>query len=89
MFKKNESTLDRIIRLILAIVFFVLAMYWADGVMATVLYVLAAVMLVTSALGFCGLYAVLGFGTCKVGENKEAGAQATNEELKSEQKEDN
>ena len=62
---KNESSLDRIVRVVLAIVFFVLGAYVFSGVLATIAYVLSLVMLFTAATGFCLLYKVFGINTDK------------------------
>lgn len=59
---KNESNLDRIIRLILAIIFFVLGVYVFTGVLSIILGV---VMLITAATGFCLLYKLFGINTDK------------------------
>lgn len=60
----NESTPDRIIRVVLGVVFAALALTGvAAGGLAAVAWVLAALMLVTGVAGFCPLYAVLRFST--------------------------
>lgn len=60
---RNESTPDRIIRLILGVVFFQLAFFWLGGIGQVIFYVLGAVMLLTALVGFCPLYKILGFST--------------------------
>lgn len=68
--KKNMGTADRIIRIILAIVFG--ALYFAGvvtGVIGTVLLVLGVVFLLTSFVSFCPLYAPFGITTCAVKES--------------------
>lgn len=65
MFKKNEGTLDRLIRFLLAEVFIILAWFWFGGVIGIILYILSLAMLITSAIGFCGLYKIFGFSTNK------------------------
>ncbi len=62
---KNESGLDRIIRVVLAVVFFVLGAYVFTGVLSVVAYVLAVVMLFTAITGFCLLYKIFGINTDK------------------------
>jgi hypothetical protein len=64
---KNESSMDRGIRLVIAVAaaiaaFVVGATTWA-GVL---LFVVAAIMVVTAAVGFCPLYRVFGLSTCPV-----------------------
>lgn len=68
--KLNESNLDRIIRLVLAVVFFVLAFAVLGGVWAIVAGVLGVVMLATAAVGFCPLYALFGINTCPLDQRK-------------------
>jgi len=64
--KKNMGGADRIIRVILAIVF--AALYFTGTVAGTwglVLVVLGGVFLPTSAVSFCPLYLPFGINTCK------------------------
>ncbi len=64
--KKNMGTTDKIIRLVLAIVFGVL--YYTDTVTGTwglVLAIIAIVFLLTSLVSFCPLYPLLGINTIK------------------------
>lgn len=68
--KPNEGTTDRIIRLVLAVVLFLLAFTVAGGVWVYVAAGLGAVMLLTAAVGFCPLYAVLGLNTCPAPQRK-------------------
>ena len=53
--KHNTGNADRIVRVILAIVFAVAGIA-LGGAVGIVCFVLAAVMLVTAAVGFCPLY---------------------------------
>jgi hypothetical protein len=67
----NESTLDRAIRLVVAVAAAVLAFVTGAGsALGIVLLVVAAIMLVTAAVGFCPLYRVFGISTCKVPSNR-------------------
>jgi hypothetical protein len=62
----NTSGLDRIIRLVIAVVAVVIAfVVGASSVLGIILFVVAAVMLVTAAVGFCPLYRVFGLSTKK------------------------
>lgn len=57
---------DKIIRIILALVFAYL--YFSGivvGTAGTVLLVLALIFVLTSAVGFCPLYRLIGISTCK------------------------
>ena len=65
--KANMGSVDRIGRVLLAVVFAVL--YFTGtitGTIGIVLLVLGAVFLLTSAVGFCPLYAPFGISTCSV-----------------------
>ncbi len=63
--KKNMGNVDRIIRLVLAGVFAYL--YFSGtvtGTLGIVLVVLGAVFVLTSLVGFCPLYTLVGMNTC-------------------------
>jgi len=63
--KKNMGSPDRIIRILAAIVFAVL--YFTGTVTGTwgiVLLVLGVVFVLTSFVGFCPLYVLVGMNTC-------------------------
>jgi len=65
-FNKNMGTLDRTIRVAIAVVIAVL--YFSgnlSGLTATILGILAVIFVVTSFVGFCPLYTVIGLSTCK------------------------
>jgi hypothetical protein len=65
--KPNMGTIDRIVRVLIAVV--VAVLYFTkviDGVLAIVLGVVAGILLLTSVVGFCGLYTLLGINTCSV-----------------------
>jgi len=64
--KKNMGTIDKIIRTALAVV--VAILYFTgvvEGTLGIVLLVLAAVFVLTSLIGFCPLYPVVGLNTEK------------------------
>ncbi len=64
--KKNEGKLDRIIRVLLALL--VVVLYFTNVISGTagiVLLVLAGILLVTAISGFCGIYSLFGISTCK------------------------
>jgi hypothetical protein len=64
---KNESNTDRIARVVVAAVAVVLALVVGPGsVGGIILFVVAAIMLGTAAVGFCPLYKVFGVSTCKL-----------------------
>lgn len=63
---KNMGTIDRSVRVILAIVVAVLYLTGhISGIAAIVLGIVAVIFLVTSLIGFCPLYTVLGISTLK------------------------
>ena len=68
--KKNMGNTDKIVRLIVAVIIFIL--YWQgiiSGTLGIVLMVFAAIFLITSFVSFCPLYPLLGINTR--GKNKE------------------
>jgi len=68
--KKNMSSYDKLIRLIVAIALIVL--YYRgilSGTLGIVALLVALVLTITSLLSFCPLYTLLGINTCKK-ENK-------------------
>jgi hypothetical protein len=64
--KKNMGTIDRVIRILVAVVFAVL--YFTGvvtGTLGIVLLILGAVFVLTSIVSFCPLYFPFGFSTRK------------------------
>ncbi|MCB0880384.1 MAG: DUF2892 domain-containing protein [Thermoleophilia bacterium] len=62
----NEHRIDRIVRMaILAPLFLLIGGLFLEGAAAAVFFVLAALMLVTGAIGFCPLYRVFGLNMCE------------------------
>lgn len=63
--KLNMSILDRLIRLISALVIgFLYVTGIISGALGAVLFGIAVVFLLTSLLGVCPLYSLFGFSTC-------------------------
>jgi len=60
--KLNESNADRVIRVVVGLVLGYFA-FTTAGALSVVLWILAAVLVVTGAIGFCPLYRLLGFST--------------------------
>jgi uncharacterized membrane protein YtjA (UPF0391 family) len=63
--KKNMGKIDISIRVVVAVV--VAILYFSGGISGTfamIAAILAAVFLLTSLVGFCPLYSVLGITTC-------------------------
>ncbi|KAF0198308.1 MAG: hypothetical protein FD166_1659 [Bacteroidetes bacterium] len=64
--KKNIGSTDKLIRLVIALVIAVL--YFTNlisGTLAIILGVVALAMVATSLMGYCGLYSIIGFSSCK------------------------
>ena len=64
---RNESTADRVIRVVIAIIAIVLIATTVPlkSVLGVILAIVAVLMLVTAASGFCPLYKIIGTGTAK------------------------
>jgi len=64
--EKNMGTIDRIIRILLAIVVIILYLNGTiTGGVAVVLGVVALIFIVTSLIGYCPLYTVLKISTVR------------------------
>lgn len=69
--KKNMGNLDRIGRVIAAIVIITLyAMEIITGTLGITLIVLSVIFVLTSIVSFCPLYLPFGMNTCEVEEQK-------------------
>lgn len=73
--KRNEGTLDRIIRVILGVILLAVGIWgcvWGcvTGALMWVLIVVGAIALVTGIIGWCCVYALCGWSTCKVAPEK-------------------
>jgi membrane-bound ClpP family serine protease len=62
-FSVNESNVDRILRVVAALILFGLAFFVFEGWVVWVLGIVGIVLLLTGAVGFCPMYTLLGFGT--------------------------
>lgn len=73
---RNMGTLDRLARaLVVAPVAIVIGVLVGPAsVVSIVLYAVAAIMLGTSLVGSCPLYAPLGVSTCRIDERRGANA---------------
>lgn len=70
--KKNMGSADRVIRILLAIVF--AALYFngmVSGMLGYGLLVLAGIFVLTSLVSSCPIYSVLGVSTCPVPDQKQ------------------
>jgi hypothetical protein len=63
--KQNVGSIDKVVRILSAVIFVgLVATGIVQGVLASVLGILAATFLITSFMSFCPLYFPFGFGTC-------------------------
>ena len=65
MLTKNVGNTDRVIRIVAGLALF-FAAYTTGGTAAIVLTIAGVLALATGLVGWCGLYALLGFNTCKI-----------------------
>jgi len=64
--KKNMGTLDRAVRILIAIILVILILTGKiSGTLAWVLGIISVVFLLTSIIGWCLLYVTLGISTIK------------------------
>ncbi len=64
--KKNMSGVDKVVRILAAVV--VLVLYFTSvisGTLAIILLILAGILVLTSVIGFCPLYRLIGLSTRK------------------------
>ncbi|MEI8361347.1 MAG: DUF2892 domain-containing protein [bacterium] len=66
---QNENLLDRLVRLLIAELLLVGGYYWLGGGWQALVIFLGFVMLFTAAMGFCGLYKLIGLDTKKMYPN--------------------
>jgi hypothetical protein len=74
--KKNVGSIDKVIRIILAVLIVILAItHVITGTLAVVMLILAGIFVITTLISFCPIWWALGFGTAKKElEKKQAGA---------------
>ena len=66
--QKNEGTVDRIIRAIIALALISAGYFYLTGVWAIVAYIVGAIMFITVLTGYCALYQIIGISTIKKGK---------------------
>ncbi|GGD55756.1 YgaP family membrane protein [Muriicola marianensis] len=65
--KKNMGALDKVIRVVIALVAAALVYYdVVEGMYSYILLTITAIFLLTSLVGFCPLYGLFGLNTCPV-----------------------
>ncbi len=67
MLKKlqNENSTDRILRFLIGIILAVVSYSYFTGTIQIVLYLLAAILIITALTGFCLIYKLLGINRLK------------------------
>ncbi|MBN2238616.1 MAG: DUF2892 domain-containing protein [Dehalococcoidales bacterium] len=63
--KRNMGYVDRVIRAIIGFAALLIALFATGGAADIVLYIVAAIMLITALVGICPLYYPLGISTIK------------------------
>ena len=64
--KRNMGTIDRVLRiLVAAVVAFLYFSGYINGLVATILGVVAAIFVLTGFVGTCPLYSLVGISTCR------------------------
>ena len=72
--KKNMGLIDRVLRTVLAVVVGLLYLGGqVTGTAALILGIFAVIFLVTSSIGYCPVYSLLGVSTLKGGEHHDEG----------------
>ena len=70
--KTNVGKVDKAIRAIIGVV--LIALYIAgvtQNALGIVLLILGIILILTSITGFCGIYSLFGWNTCKISEEEE------------------
>jgi len=62
--KCNVGGVDRIIRIVLGIIFIILG-FSTTGTLALIFDIIGVILLLTAIIGFCILYVPFGINTCK------------------------
>jgi len=63
--EKNMGTIDRSIRIVVALALILAGFYWLGTPWNIIAYIVAAIFIVTSAIGVCPLYISFGLRTRK------------------------
>lgn len=69
--RTNVGNADRVIRLVIPVIVILLSFFRVvTGTFALILLIVAAILALTSIIGICPLYNVLGINTCKKPRSK-------------------
>lgn len=65
--KQNVGTIDKVLRIAIgAIMAYLYFSETVTGTLGIIALVIGIAAFITSAIGFCGLYSIIGVNTCKV-----------------------
>ncbi|MDH4330389.1 MAG: DUF2892 domain-containing protein [Candidatus Moranbacteria bacterium] len=67
---RNESTSDRITRVVFGVALFFIAYNGLSGATSTIAHILAIILVATGLTGFCALYKLFGINTHKSPESE-------------------
>ena len=62
--EKNEGTSDRVVRIVIIVVLFTVAIFFSEGAARIFCVLLGTVMTITTIMGWCPLYLLFGVNTC-------------------------
>jgi len=68
---KNLGTVDRLLRVILAELLILVALFWVGTEWQIPLYLIAVLLLFQAATSTCGLYSLLGWNSCELVKRKD------------------
>jgi len=70
--KKNVGATDKTIRLSIAAIIGILIILGVFPLILAIIFgIIGTAMLITSFVGFCGIYALIGFDSCEMEEEKD------------------
>jgi len=84
-FEVNEGPADRIIRGVVAVLLFFLAMYLYN-IWSIIPAVIGVAILMTAVFGYCGLYTLLGFNTLTAEQREQREKQEKKKQQRDEKK---
>ena len=71
MFKVNEGSMDRIVRVIAGVALIVIGFTGiVPGTLGIVIGIVGLIPLATGLIGWCPLYSLFGFSTCPIEQKK-------------------
>jgi len=72
--KHNMGTVDRVLRAVVGVILgYLIFSGKVEGVLAVILGIFGIMLILTSAIGYCPPYSLLGISTCKCEEHSKKG----------------